>query len=428
MATDRRLAPVSPRRSGEGHELLLRAVLACAAVGCGGPDGAAPDGGHDAPPSDGRPESGDAHRHDSGGGSDGGSGVDGAPDADAGEAETAAPKPIVAYASGYGPDIQWLSVDTATGAVAPSGSVASFGSSPSFLAVDAAGKHLYAVDESTPGQVGSYAIDPATGALSFQNAVSSGGNGPPFVTVDGSGKWVLVANYGSGTVEVVPIQADGSLGAPVDTESSGAMAHMILPDPSNRFVFVPCLGADYVAQYLFDAGSGKLTPNSVPHAAAAPGAGPRHMAFHPTLNVAYVIAETASTVTAYAFDPKAGTLTPGQTVSTLPSGFSGTNTGAEIHVHPSGKWLFASNRGDDSIAVFSLDAKGAMTVHGFTKSGGMTPRDFSLDPSGALLYAANQGSGNVAPFRFDAASGALTSAGSAIAVTAASFVGFAALP
>jgi 6-phosphogluconolactonase len=336
---------------------------------------------------------------------------------------------LVAYASGYGPNIQRLSVNTTTGATASVGSVASFGSSPSFLAVDATSKHLYAVDENMTGQVGAYAIDATTGALTFQNAVSSGGNGPPFVTVDGSGKWVLVANYGDGTVSVLPVMGDGSLGTPVQTLSAGSQAHMIQPDPSNRFVFVPCKGADYVAQYVFDATMGKLTPNAPPTVATASGAGPRHIAFHPTLNVAYVIAENASTITSYAFDTSAGTLSPTQTISTLPSGFSGANTGAEIHVHPSGKWLFASNRGDDSIAVFALDTAGSMTAHGQTKSGGTTPRDFSLDPSGALLYAANQGSGNVVPFRFDAASGSLTAApGSPVGVPSASFVGFAALP
>jgi 6-phosphogluconolactonase len=408
-------------RIGAGSALLF---------GCGSSSGGGYDAGLYVPPPDSSTtEAGDASVPDAGAGSEGGSDSGGVVDARAGDGEAGAAKHLVAYASGYGPNIQWLSVNTTTGATAPIGSVASFGSAPSFLAVDAAAKHLYAVDENATGQVGAYAIDAATGALSFQNAVSSGGNGPPFVTVDGSGKWVLVANYGDGTVSVLPVKADGSLVAPVQTLSAGTEAHMIEPDPSNHFVFVPCKGADYIAQYVFDATTGKLTANATPTVATAPGAGPRHIAFHPSLSVAYVIAENASTVTAYAFDATAGTLSPTQTISTLPSGFTGTNTGAEVHVHPSGKWLFASNRGDDSIAVFALDAAGAMTVHGFTKSGGMTPRDFSLDPSGALLYAANQGTGNVVPFVFDAASGSLTAAaGSPVSATMASFVGFAALP
>jgi 6-phosphogluconolactonase len=338
---------------------------------------------------------------------------------------------LVAYASGYGPNIQWLSVDSATGGLAVLGSLASFGSAPSFLAVDPASKHLYAVDESTPGRVGAYLIDASTGALTFQNAVPSGGDGPPFVSVDPQGRWVLVANYTSGTVAVLPIQGDGSLGAAVDTATVGANAHMILADPSDRFVFVPCLGADYVAQFLFDATTGKLTPNAVPHLATAAGAGPRHLAFHPDGKSAYLIDETASTMTALAFDATAGTLQASQTVSTLPAGFTGTNTAAEVHVHPSGKWLFGSNRGDDSIVVFVLDASGGMTVKGFTKTGGTTPRDFALDPTGTWLYAANQGTGDVVVFGFDATAGTLvpvTGAGAMVTVPAATFVGVAGLP
>lgn len=404
-------------------------ALSVPLAGCGSSSGGDFDAGvYVPPPYDAASEGADAPEEPGGGPVDSGGGSDAPSEARAGDGEAGASMHLVAYASGYGPNIQWLSVDAATGATAPAGSVASFGSAPSFLAVDAAGKHLYAVDENASGQVGAYAIDAATGALAFQNAVSSGGNGPPFVTVDGSGKWVLVANYGDGTASVLPVKGDGSLGAPVQTLSPGANAHMIAPDRSNRFVFVPCLGSDWIAQYVFDAASGTLTPNAVPHVATTSGAGPRHIAFHPTLDVAYVIAEKASTITAYALDPSAGTLSPTQTISTIPSGFTGANTGAEIHVHPSGKWLFASNRGADDIAVFALDAAGAMTVHGFTPSGGTTPRDFSLDPSGALLYAANQGTGNVVPFRFDAASGSLASAGAAITVPSASFVGFAALP
>jgi 6-phosphogluconolactonase len=334
---------------------------------------------------------------------------------------------LVAYASGYGPNIQWLGVDTASGALTPAGQAATFGSAPSFLAVDGAGKHLYALDEATPGRVGAYAVDGATGALTFQSAVASGGDGPAFVTAGPPG-WVLVANYGSGSVAVLPVAADGSLGAATDTQSAGAEAHMILPDPSGRFVFVPCKGVDYVAQYVFDAAHGKLTPNAVPHVATAAGAGPRHLAFHPNGTRAYLINENDSTMTAMAFDATAGTLTPLQTVSTRAPGATGTNTGAEVHVHPGGQWLFGSNRGDDSIAVFALDAAGKMTAHGFTKSGGTTPRDFALDPSGGFLYAANQGSGNVVAFRFDASAGTLTATGSTANVTAVSFVGVVTLP
>ncbi|HEX3345917.1 MAG TPA: lactonase family protein, partial [Polyangiaceae bacterium] len=297
-------------------------------------------------------------------------------------AESSAPARLVAYASGYAPDITQYTVDPQTGALgAPSSMLAAFGTAPSFLAVDAEARHLYAVDESTPGQVGAYAIDPSTGALTFQNAVASGGDGPPYVGVDGP--WVFVANYTSGTVAVLPVKSDGSLGTAVDTESPGMLAHMIVADPTGHFVFVPCKGSDYVAQYRFDAATGKLTPNAVPTMPTAKGAGPRHLAFHPSGSVAYLIDETASTMSRLALDVAHGTLSIVQTVSTLPVGFTGTNTAAEVHVHLSGRWLFGSNRGDDSIVVFAVDpGTGKLTHKGHTKTGGAHPRDFTLDPTG----------------------------------------------
>ncbi|HEY8040428.1 MAG TPA: lactonase family protein [Polyangiaceae bacterium] len=401
------------------------AALAAGAAACGSGSDAGP-GGHE-PAADAAAE-----------GSSTGDGAAGeASPADAGEAGDAGgdgdaahpPARLVAYASGYGPDIAVFAVDPTSGALTGTGSIAAFGSAPSFLAVNRAATNLYAVDENATGRVGAYSIDPKSGALSFLGAVSSGGNGPPFVSVDATGKYVLVANYGDGTASVLPVGAGGSLGAPSQTVTVGAQAHMIVTDPSNRFVFVPCKGADYVAQFLFDATTGKLTPNAVPHVAAAAGAGPRHLAFHPGGHFAYVIAENDSTLTAYALDGTAGTLSAIQTVSTLPAGFSGTSTGAEVWVHPSGAWVLGSNRGDDSLVVFAVDAgTGKLTPKGFTKSGGTTPRDFTLDPAGAFVYAANQGTGNVVPFRFDAAQGTLAPAGQAVSVTAASFVGVVALP
>jgi 6-phosphogluconolactonase len=338
---------------------------------------------------------------------------------------------LVAYASGYAPTIDLFGVDEHTGALTldPDASVASFGTSPSFLAVNPAGTNLYAVDENTSGQVGAYAIDQTTGKPTFLNAVSSGGNGPPFVHVDATGKYVLVANYGDGTVSVLPVQTGGKLGAALMTLNVGANAHMILPDPSNRFVFVPCLGADYVAQFVFDASTGALTPNATPHVTTAAGAGPRHIAFHPNGKFAYLINEKNSTMGAYSFDATNGTLTEIETQSTLPAGYTGANTGAEVWVHPAGGWLLGSNRGEDSIVVFSIDdTTGKMTRKGSTKSGGTTPRDFTLDPSGTFLYAANEGSNDVVPFRFDSTAGTLTATGAAVTVSAASFVGVLRLP
>jgi 6-phosphogluconolactonase len=350
------------------------------------------------------------------------------PGTDGGDATTSL-GPLVAYASGYGPDIDVYAVDATSGALSLTSSVTAFGTSPSFLAIDRAVAHLYAVDENTTGRVGAYAIDPTTGALTFLDAVSSGGAGPPFVTLDRSEAFVLVANYGDGTVSVLPIQAGGTLGAAKSTLTVGTNAHMIITDLSNKFAFVPCLGSDYVAQFLFDATTGALTPNAVPHVMTATGAGPRHLAFHPDGKLAYLINETNSTLTAYSLDSTAGTLTEIQTVSTIQSGFTGTNTAAEVWVHPSGAWVLGSNRGDDSLVVFAIDqATGKMTPAGSTKSGGTTPRDFTIDPTGTLVYAANEGTGNVVPFAFDVTHGTLTPTAAAVSVTMASFVGVVRLP
>jgi 6-phosphogluconolactonase len=404
------------------------------AAGCGGSAGDAPgDGGRLVDVTATEAAGGDGGRGGYDGGDDAGGTPDGGSDAtldampaDA-PAETDAPTRLVAYTSGYAPDIAEYAVDPQTGALgAPSSSLASFGTAPSFLAVDAAVHHLYAVDENTPGQVGAYRIDAATGALTFQNAVPSGGDGPPYVGVDGA--WVLVANYTSGTVAVLPVKSDGSLGSAVDTESPGMLAHMIVADPTDHFVFVPCKGSDYVAQYTFDPATGELTPNAVPTMATAAGAGPRHLAFHPNGSIAYLIDETGSTMSELALDAVHGTLSIVQTVSTLPSGFTGTNTAAEVHVHPTGKWLFGSNRGADDIVVYPLDATGKMGAPTFTPSGGTTPRDFTLDPSGTFLYAANEGTGNVVVFHFDATTGVLTPTGSIVTTPSVSFVGLAALP
>jgi 6-phosphogluconolactonase len=332
---------------------------------------------------------------------------------------------LVAYASGYAPDLAVFSVDPQSGALAPASRVRSFGAAPSFLAVNPAATNLYAVDEADAGAVGAYAIDRASGALTFLGAVSSGGAGPAFVSVDATGRFVLVANYDGGSVAVLPVGAGGLLGNAVDVRAAGAGAHMTVLDPSNRFLFVPCRDADHVAQFVFDASTGKLTPNAVPRVATGADAGPRHLAFHPNGRFAYLINEDSSTMTAYAFDSAAGTLAEIERKSTLPAGFSASkNTGAEVWVHPSGAWLFGSNRGHDSIVVFAIDAAtGRMTLKGFTRTGGVEPRDFTLDPSGTFLYAANQTSGTIVPFRFDPATGTLAPAAPAASIPKVSFVG-----
>jgi 6-phosphogluconolactonase len=335
---------------------------------------------------------------------------------------------LVAYASGYGPTIDILTVDTSTGALAARAGVASFGHAPSYLATSHAATNLYALDETAPGRVGAYAIEPTRGTLTFLNDVPSGGDGPAHLTVDATDRFVLVANYGDGTVSVLPTRNGGRLADPVQTLQVGAQAHMIVLDPSNRYAFVPCKGADYVAQFVFDAARGTLTPGVVPRLPTAAGAGPRHLAFHPNGRFAYLINELNNTMTAYAFDRSAGTLSAVDTQSTLPQGFSGKDTAAEVWVHPSGAWLLGSNRGDDSIVVFALDpATGRMTRKGHTKTGGAGPRDFAFDPSGTFVYVANQGTGNVVPFRFDALLGTLAPTATPFPVAAATFVGVVAL-
>ncbi|MBV9948833.1 MAG: lactonase family protein [Myxococcales bacterium] len=339
---------------------------------------------------------------------------------------------LLAYASGYGPTLAIFAVDRASGALRKTADVPSFGPAPSFLAVNAPVTNLYALDEGTPGRVGAYRIEPGSGALRFLGAESSGGAGPAHLSLDATGRYVLVANYGDGTISVLPVRTDrdGALGAPLQTLSVGAQAHMILTDPSNRYVFVPCKGADYVAQFTFDAATGALRPNArQPTVATAAGAGPRHLAFHRNGRFAYLINELDNTMTALAFDAGAGTLSPIETQSTLPSGYSGQDTAAEVWVHPSGAWVFGSNRGDDSIVVFGVDpATGKLARKGHTKTGGAHPRDFALDPTGRFLYVANQKSNAVVPFRFDPASGELSATAAPVEVTGASYIGLFRVP
>lgn len=347
---------------------------------------------------------------------------------DAASPDAVTPAKLVAYASGNATEITWFDVARGTGALSRVSAVAAFGANPSFLAVDPAAARLYAVSETT-SRVGGYAIDPASGALSFINDAASAGTGPAHVFVDRSGRYVLVANYGNGVVAVFAIQSTGALAAAQQTFVAGANAHMIITDPSNHYAFVPCLGSDWVAQYLFDPTTGMLTPNAVPHLTTASNAGPRHLAFAPNGAHAYLINEKASTLTALAFDGVTGRLSEIQTVSTLPAGFTGTNTTAEVWVHPSGAYVFGSNRGDDSIVTFARDlSTGRLTLIGHTKTQGMTPRDFTLAPDGKFLYAANQSSNTIVPFALDPATGTLSMTASSVDVQAPTFIGITALP
>jgi len=299
---------------------------------------------------------------------------------------------------------------------------------PSFLAIHPSGKFLYAVGEvgmfagKTGGALSAFAVDAASGNLKLLNQQSSRGAGPCHVTVDREGKNVLVANYGGGSVAVLPIEADGRLREASDfVQHTGKSvnprrqerphAHSINLDPAGRFAVVADLGLDKILVYKFDAAAGRLTPNDPPHTTVAPGAGPRHFAFHPSGRYAYVINEMNSTVTAFRYDAAAGTLTELQTISTLPDEHKGNST-AEVVVHPSGKFLYGSNRGHDSLAIFRIDeATGRLSAVGHQPTGGKTPRNFAIDPTGQWLLAENQSSDTIVAFKIDAESGKLTPTG-----------------
>ncbi len=265
-----------------------------------------------------------------------------------------------------------------------------------------------------------FRIEPASGRLELLNQQSSGGAGPCHVTVDPTGRNALVANYGGGSVSVLPLGDDGKLGpasAFVQHQGSsvnprrqqGPHAHSINLDPAGRFAFVADLGLDKIMVYRFDAAAGTLTPNDPAWAAVAPGSGPRHFAFHPSGKFAYVINELASSLTAFRYDAPRGALEEVQTVSSLPAGPVEGNSTAEVQVHPSGKFVYGSNRGHDSIAVFAVDgASGKLKLVEHESTQGKTPRNFGVDPTGRFLLACNQASDTIVGFRIDQETGALT--------------------
>jgi 6-phosphogluconolactonase len=300
---------------------------------------------------------------------------------------------------------------------------------PSFLTVAPNEKYLYAVNElgefdgQKSGAVTSYSLDPKSGKLTPLNQVPSGGADPCYVSLDQSGQYLLVANYTGGSVSTFPIGSDGRIGpasafvqhtgsGPNKERQEGPHAHFIASSFDNRFVFAVDLGLDEVVVYHFDPAKGSLTPNDPPFAKLAPGAGPRHLAFHPNGKFAYVLSEVNSTVTALAYDSKTGSFSTLQSLSTIPKDFTAHNDTAEIVVHPSGKFLYASNRGHDSIAEFTIDpVRGRVTPAGDFPTQGKEPRNFALDPTGKFLLAANQGSNNIVVFRIDQSTGALTATG-----------------
>jgi 6-phosphogluconolactonase len=317
----------------------------------------------------------------------------------------------------------------ATGEITPLGTagLAAETENPSFLAVHPNQRFLYAVNEVNAGGVSAFSIDRATGALTLLNRVSSRGGSPCHISVDRSGKWVFVANYGGGSVAAFPVQDDGKLGEASaffqhtgssvnKARQSGPHGHAVVVTPDNRFVLAADLGLDKVFAYRIDSKMG-LVAGDPPFSAVAPGMGPRHLEIRSDGKFAYVLSEMLSSVGAYAYDASRGTLKELQTVSTLPQGITAENSGAEIILHPTGKFLYTSNRGHDSIAIFRVDAsKGTLTAAGHVSTQGKTPRGFAVDPSGRFLVAGNQNSDTVVVFRIDQQSGALTPRGTTLQV------------
>jgi 6-phosphogluconolactonase len=321
-------------------------------------------------------------------------------------------------------------LNASTGKLTPLG-LAAESASPSFLAVHPNRRFLYAVAEvnnfggQKSGAVSAFSIDRNTGKLMFLNQVSSHGSGPCHVMVDPTGKTVLVANYDSGGVAALPLGEDGRLreasaviqhhGSSVDRErQEGPHAHCINTSPDNRFVLTADLGLDEVLVYRFDPARGSLTPNDPPFGKTLPGAGPRHFAFHPSGRFVYVINEMQCTVSSFSYDAARGSLKLLATVSTVPKDYKVTkdDSTAEIRVHPSGKFVYGSNRGPDSIAVFAVDsAKGTVNPIEYVSTQGKTPRGFNIDPTGSYLIAGNQDSDSLVVFRIDQKTGRLTPTG-----------------
>lgn len=325
---------------------------------------------------------------------------------------------------GKGRGIHILRFDLETGALAPCG-LAEGVRNPSYLAFHPSRRFLYAVNElkefegTASGAVSAFALEPETGELTFLNSRATHGTDPCHVTVDPTGRVVLVANFASGSVCALPILADGSLGeasafiqhhgSSVDpVRQAGPHAHAVTLDAAGRILFVPDLGLDRVMIYRLDPERGTLEPNDPPWVSVSPGAGPRQMVMHPNGQYAYLINELNSTMVAFRYDAARGALEPIQTISTLPYGYLGRSTTAEVQISPDGRYLYGSNRGHDSIAMYAVDATtGTLTCLGQVSTQGRIPRHFTVDPTGRFALVANQDTDNLVVFRLDDATGAL---------------------
>jgi 6-phosphogluconolactonase len=322
--------------------------------------------------------------------------------------------------------------DPQSGKLTPIGVAAEL-ANPSFMATDPQHRFLYAVTEmgqepgassyKKNGSISSYSLNRKTGALTFLNKVDAGGGGSCHLVVDNTGKMLFVANYGSGNVASFAIKADGSIGertgfdqhtgSSVDpARQKGPHAHAVVLSPDNRFLFVPDLGTDQIKIYRVDAAKGTFTPNDPAFATVKAGLGPRHFTFGRGAKFAYALCEMGSSVAVFSYNPGKGSLTPVQTISNLPEGFTGIDNSAEIEADRSGRFLYASNRGNDSITVFAIDpVKGTLTKVQVVPTQGNIPRNFALDPTGKYLIAANQKSNSLVVFSVDPKDGKLKAAG-----------------
>lgn len=330
------------------------------------------------------------------------------------------------YTSGKSEGIYVYRMDRGTGALTRFSSIKSV--NPSFLTIDRNKRYLYAVNEvgeyagKTGGGVSAFAIDPATGNLRLLNEQATQGADPCHLSIDSKRRALLVANYTGGSVTVLPVRGDGTLGMAIDVkqhegssikeQQKGPHAHCVILDRVERHALVADLGTDKVMTYRFDHATGNLLPAKEPFAKLTAGAGPRHLALHPNGKYLYVINELDSTMTSFKYNERDGTLTLIETVSTLPGDFTGTSYCADVHVSASGKFLYGSNRGHDSIVVFEIDPRtGKLKLVEHVSTEGKWPRNFTLDPTGTFLLVANQRTDNVVVFSIDRATGSLKPTG-----------------
>jgi 6-phosphogluconolactonase len=338
------------------------------------------------------------------------------------------------FVDGKAEGIYIYHLDLRSGALTYAATVAGPGTlNPSFVTLSPDKRCLFAVNEITGGKgphgtVSAFAVDPASGHLTYLNQQSTCGLAPCYASVDPAGRYCLAANYETGSLCVLPIRQDGSLGeatgvvqfsgfGPNRERQEDPHAHMVLPSPDGRFILAVDLGADRLMAFRLDPERGTLSPAEPPWTALPPGSGPRHLAFHPQQPFAYVINELQSTVTVARYDEQRGAFEALQTLSTLPDGFTGQNLGAEIVAAPSGRFVYASNRGHDSLAIYAVDqASGRLSLVGHESTQGVGPRAFTIDPSGALLLAANQDTDTVVMFWIDPDAGTLRPTGHVAAV------------